>query len=229
MPMYTHVELHSQDPAAAQDFYSGVFGWTYNEMPMPGGKYIMVANAKGEPIGGIVQTQDKSASDTWIGYVTVDSVKDAVAEATQRGATVVVDFTELPGMGAFAIVTDPGGAPLGIWEDDANAKKEAAEKEAAEKKVAKKKVTKKAAKKKVAKKAAKKKVAKKKVTKKATKKKVAKKATKKKVAKKAAKKKVTKKKAAKKKVAKKAAKKKVTKKKAAKKKVAKKAAKKAKR
>ena len=185
MPMYTHVELHSQDPAAAQDFYSGVFGWTYNEMPMPGGKYIMVANAKGEPIGGIVQTQDKSASDTWIGYVTVDSVKDAVAEATQRGATVVVDFTELPGMGAFAIVTDPGGAPLGIWEDDANAKKEAAEKEAAEKKVAKKKVTKKAAKKKVTKK----------------------KAAKKKVAKKAAKKKVTKKKAAKKKVAKKAAKK----------------------
>ncbi|MBV1861217.1 MAG: VOC family protein [Nannocystaceae bacterium] len=145
--MYTHVELHSQDPAAAQAFYSGVFGWTYNEMPMPGGSYVMVANAKGEPIGGMVKSQDKSAPDSWIGYVTVTSVKPAVAKAAKLGANIVVDFTEIPGMGAFAILTDPRGGLFGIWQDAASTKpvpkKKVAKKKTAKKKVAKKKTAKK--------------------------------------------------------------------------------------
>ncbi len=194
MSMYTHVELHSQDPAAAKAFYSGVFGWTYSEMPMPGGSYTMVANAKGESLGGIVPAQNESAPESFIGYITVASAKASLARAVELGATIVVGFTEIPGMGAFAILADPRGAVFGLWEEAPSAKPP-------EKKVA-KKAAKKAAKKKVAKK----KVAKK-AAKKAAKKKVAKKAAKKKVAKKAAKKKVAKK-AAKKKVAKKAAKKK---------------------
>lgn len=197
--MYTHVELHSQDPAAAQAFYSGVFGWSYNEMPMPGGSYVMVSSAKGEPIGGMVKSQNDGAPDSWIGYVTVTSVKTAVVKATKLGANIVVDFTEIPGMGAFAILTDPRGGVFGIWQD-AQASKPAAKKKTAKKKTTKKTTTKKTtAKKKAAKKKAAKKTAAKKTTakKKTTKKKTTKKTTAKKTTarKKTAKKKTAKKKA----------------------------------
>ncbi len=147
MPMYTHVELHSQDTQAARDFYSGVFGWKYSEMPMPGGSYTMIANAKGEPMGGLVESADKSAPDSWVGYVTVASVKDAVAKAAKHGANIVVDATTIPAMGSFAILTDPRGGLFGVWEDAPAAKpvtkKKVAKKKAAKKKAAKKKAAKK--------------------------------------------------------------------------------------
>lgn len=181
MPMYSHVELHTQDIKAARAFYSGVFGWKYSEMPMPGGSYTMVANAQGEPIGGIVESADKSAPDSFVGYVTVASTKRAVTKAAKRGANIVVDTTTIPGMGTFAILTDPRGALFGIWEEAPKAKpaakKKAAKKTAAKKTAAKKTAAKKAPAKKTA---AKKAVAKKSPAKKApAKKKAAKKKSKK--------------------------------------------------
>jgi predicted enzyme related to lactoylglutathione lyase len=160
MPMHTHVELHTKDTKAARAFYSGVFGWKYSEMPMPGGSYTMIASATGEPLGGLVPSADNSAPDSWIGYVTVASAKSAVAKAAKRGANIVVDVTAIPGMGSFAILTDPGGGLFGIWEDAPKenmvvkkaSKKKAAKKEAAKKQVAKKDSKEKDSKKKDAKK-----------------------------------------------------------------------------
>ncbi len=170
MPMHTHVELHTKDTKAAKAFYSGVFGWKYSEMPMPGGSYTMIASATGEPLGGLVQSDDASAPDSWIGYVTVASAKSAVAKAAKRGANIVVDVTAIPGMGSFAILTDPRGGLFGVWEDapkDNLVVKKASKKKAAKKQAAKKQVAKTVAKKKDAKKkAAKKKAAKKKAAKK---------------------------------------------------------------
>jgi hypothetical protein len=136
MSLFVHAELHSKNPRAAQEFYSGVFGWTYDEMPMPGGVYVMIKNADGAPVGGIVKKTDKKAPESWLGYITVPSVKRAVGKAVRRRAKIVTDFTKIPGMGAFAILKDPRGGYFGVWEEAAAPKK------VAKKKVAKKKVAK---------------------------------------------------------------------------------------
>ncbi len=147
MPLFDHVELHSKNPKAAREFYSGVFGWTYDEMPMPDGVYVMVRNAEGAQIGGIVKKRDKSAPEAWVGYITVPSVKRTLAKAVRRRAKVVVDYTKIPGMGAFAILKDPRGGSFAVWEQAAAKKKAAPKKKKA---VAKKAVAKKAAPKKQA-------------------------------------------------------------------------------
>ena len=56
------------------------------------------------------------AKSSWLAYVLVDDVKQAADKARSLGATVMKDKTEAPGMGAFAIITDPTGAMLGLWE-----------------------------------------------------------------------------------------------------------------
>jgi predicted enzyme related to lactoylglutathione lyase len=52
----------------------------------------------------------------WLPYVTVANLKDAVAKATSLGAGLARDITAIPEMGSFAIITDPQGATLGLWE-----------------------------------------------------------------------------------------------------------------
>lgn len=226
MSKFVHYELNTSDPEAAKKFYATVFGWEYEDMPMPDGVYTMVSNKDG-PIGGIQKNSMPGAPSAWLNYAEVESIADTCAATTAAGGSIVVPETDIPGMGAFAILADTTGASFAVWvsanppaEESTAQAEPAAEAKPAKKKAGKKKAAKKkAGKKKAGKKAAKKKAAKKKAAKKAPKKAAKKKAGKKKVAKKKAAKKAPKK-AGKKKAAKKAPKK------AAKKKAPKKAAKK---
>ena len=145
MSLFGHVELHSKNPKAAREFYSGVFGWTYDEVPMNGGVYVMVKNAEGQQVGGIVKKRDKAAPEAWVGYIPVKSVKRTIAKAKRRRAKIVVDYTKVPDMGAYAVLRDPRGGYFGIWEQAAAPKKKAAKKKATKKKATKKKATKKKA------------------------------------------------------------------------------------
>ena len=60
------------------------------------------------------------APNMWLPYVQVDSVEATVKKARQLGAKVIVDKTPIPQMGAFAVLSDPAGAPIGVWEAGAS-------------------------------------------------------------------------------------------------------------
>ena len=40
---FVHVELHTNDPAKAKAFYSKLFGWKLEDVPMPGGSAYTMA------------------------------------------------------------------------------------------------------------------------------------------------------------------------------------------
>jgi predicted enzyme related to lactoylglutathione lyase len=143
MSLFGHIELHSKNPKGAREFYSGVFGWTYDEVPMPGGVYVMIRTAEGEQVGGIVKKQDKKAPEAWVGYITVPSVKRTMGKAVRRKARVVLDYTKVPGMGAYAVLKDPRGGYFGLWEQAKPTKKKASKKKSSKKKASKKKASKK--------------------------------------------------------------------------------------
>jgi hypothetical protein len=148
MSKFVHMELNTGDPAAAKKFYSSLFGWKVEDMKMGDGSvYTMVAGPEGG-IGGIQLKPMADAPTQWIGYVSVAAVEKSVTKARGLGAHIVVDRTEIPGMGAFAIMLDPTGAAIGIWEPAAMpAAPEKADKKAGKKKAAEKKAGNKAAKK----------------------------------------------------------------------------------
>jgi predicted enzyme related to lactoylglutathione lyase len=51
----------------------------------------------------------------WLSYVLVDDVKKTMAKARKLGATVHVEYKEIPGMGSLGMFTDPTGAMLAVW------------------------------------------------------------------------------------------------------------------
>jgi len=110
-------ELATNDLAGSKQFYTQLFGWTVEEMPMPEGSYSFF-KVGDRPVGGMLQmpAEAKGAPTMWMGYVTVTDVKQAVEKATSLGAKVLKEITAIPGMGTFAIISDPQGAVLGLWE-----------------------------------------------------------------------------------------------------------------
>ena len=51
----------------------------------------------------------------WMGYVTVENLEASVAKAGELGAEVLKGITAIP-MGRFAILADPQGAVVGLWQ-----------------------------------------------------------------------------------------------------------------
>jgi predicted enzyme related to lactoylglutathione lyase len=114
---FVHIELSTTDTAKAKTFYSQLFTWKLEDMPMgPGMTYTMIQPGEG-PGGGLMQHPIPNAPSMWLPYVTVDDVKASTARAAALGATIMKDVSEVPKMGWFSIITDPTGAALGLWQN----------------------------------------------------------------------------------------------------------------
>ncbi len=113
---FVHVELATTDVAKAKKFYQSLFAWKLNDHEMGGGMtYTLIDVGEGTG-GGMMKHPMPGAPSAWLAYVLVDDVKAATAKARSLGAEIVRDVTEVPNEGSFAILVDPTGAHLGLWQ-----------------------------------------------------------------------------------------------------------------
>lgn len=104
-------DLMTTDAKTSEKFFTELFGWQVKEMDMgpPAGVYRMLS-AGGTDIGGIVPMEKPGIPSHWISYVSVEDVDAAVKRATGMGGTAAVPTMDIPNVGRFAVVGDPGGA-----------------------------------------------------------------------------------------------------------------------
>lgn len=109
-------ELHSPDPQKALGFYTGLFGWSTEELEAPEDAPSYTIVRVGERSnGGVIETQ-QGEPPNWLPYFVVED-RDAAAErATRLGATELFRM-EMP-QGQIAVLSDPEGAVFGIWAGD---------------------------------------------------------------------------------------------------------------
>jgi uncharacterized protein len=116
------VDTWQPDADAAVSFYSGLFGWEAEDTMPPGvaGKHYM-CRLRGRDVAAIASRPEGAPEVTaWTTYVWVDDV-DRTAETVSGGGGGIVTepFDALDG-GRIAIVADPAGAILGIWQPGAH-------------------------------------------------------------------------------------------------------------
>ena len=125
-----HFEIPATDPDKLSQFYTQLFGWKIEKMDMGGTPYHSVSTVptddKGMPtvpgaIGGGIAPR-MSPDQRVTNYVEVESVDEYAAKAKKLGAKEAMGKMPVPGMGFFAILTDPEGNPFGVWENDTSAK-----------------------------------------------------------------------------------------------------------
>lgn len=110
----THVEFPADDPERAKRFYAAVAGWEFGEMPEMPGYYLFRTEDRH---GGAIGKRGETIARQLRLYITVDSLEEGCAAAEATGGTVIEQPTEIgAGMGRFAVVRDPEGTEVGLWE-----------------------------------------------------------------------------------------------------------------
>lgn len=113
---YVHIEIPADDPARAQRFYQELFGWTFTSMPDFPDYFTYQTTAGENGVGGAIGKRDVTAPHHVRNYVNVDSIEDSVAKAKDLGATLVEEKREVPGMGWYAVLADPEGNQVALWQ-----------------------------------------------------------------------------------------------------------------
>lgn len=112
----TWVDLTTSDPDRATDFYAAAFGWTFEETGPEYGGYVNAAR-DGQLVAGLMpKAPEFAVPDAWSTYLRTDDLTSTVSAAAGAGATVCLDAMEVTGKGWMAVLTDPAGAAVGLWE-----------------------------------------------------------------------------------------------------------------
>lgn len=107
-------ELATRDAAAAGVFYSALFGWQAEEMPMEGTSYTMFKNGEAQAAGMMQMTEEwGDIPSHWMMYLAVDDCDASAARAAELGGNVCVPPTDIP-VGRFAVLDDPQGGTFSI-------------------------------------------------------------------------------------------------------------------
>ena len=108
------IDTEQPDPAAAAEFYSGLFGWTLTDAVPPDapGTYL-IATLDGKDVGGIGPGE---GSPVWHTYIAVDDAEAAATAVTAAGGTVTGGPQDVGPGGRWVGVTDPAGAAVRLWQ-----------------------------------------------------------------------------------------------------------------
>ncbi|HEY7874732.1 MAG TPA: VOC family protein [Actinomycetota bacterium] len=113
-------DLATTDPEAAKSFYSSLFGWEIEDMPIPGGGTYSMARVNGRYTGALSEQMEQERSQGipphWNVYVSVDDVDTYVKKAEATGGTVLMPAFDVLDSGRMAVIADPTGAVFCMWQ-----------------------------------------------------------------------------------------------------------------
>ncbi|RFA16941.1 hypothetical protein B7R22_01120 [Subtercola boreus] len=115
------IDLVTTDVDSARTFYSGLFGWSYDDYPMPssaGEMTYSMGTIDGRNVAGLMQQAPEMVGDapSWQTYIAVDDAEAAAERVTEEGGTVLFPVDEIPGSGRMTIAFDTVGAKFGLWQ-----------------------------------------------------------------------------------------------------------------
>ena len=114
------VDLAAKDLDGAIEFYSGLFGWnTFSDGETPYTIFLVDDAA----VAGVMALTPEMAEmpPVWSTYVNVDDADATLAAATAAGGTVMQPPFDIPDGGRIAVMADPAGAVLCLFEGQGDA------------------------------------------------------------------------------------------------------------
>lgn len=104
--------LVTPDPAAAAAFYGKVIGFGTGKTPNGEGTVLVAGDG---PVADLQPARPGSPS-YWATYVAVKDAMAARDRAVSLGGKVLVPRIDVPMVGTVAVIADPGGAALGLFQ-----------------------------------------------------------------------------------------------------------------
>jgi len=102
-------DLLTADPAGAQRFYGGLFGWQFTPVNE---RYALVHN--GDRVIGGIATVPASDGSQWLPQFSTPDIDRSLYVASRAGGTVLLGPIDVGARGRMAIVRDPQAAIFGL-------------------------------------------------------------------------------------------------------------------
>jgi len=111
-------DLGSPDAAAAKRFYTALFGLTAEDRPMGPDAFYTMLTVDGRSVAALYQQEPAPAGTPpqWLSYISVGNVNESAQRAKELGGAVLMDPFDVLDVGRMAMVQDPTGAVVALWE-----------------------------------------------------------------------------------------------------------------
>lgn len=110
------IDLMAADKTGAEAFYTTLLGWTAEAPNEEFGGYQNF-QLDGERVAGLMaRGEDGPPTDFWSVYLHVADAAATVAAVRDHGGAVFLDAQQVGDLGTMAVVGDPGGAVIGLWQ-----------------------------------------------------------------------------------------------------------------
>ncbi|GAB3605939.1 VOC family protein [Conyzicola nivalis] len=110
------MDLLSRHPEKSVEFYRGLLGWETETAPAEFGGYVTFSK-DGQNVSGLMPNPaDSGVDDIWTVYLEVADAR-ATGDAAEAEGGRVLELEQLADMGTWLVITDPGGARVGGWQN----------------------------------------------------------------------------------------------------------------
>jgi predicted enzyme related to lactoylglutathione lyase len=113
---FSWVDLGTTDGEAAKAFYASLFDWTFTDMPVGDGGVYSVASLDGDDVAALYERSSEEPAPAWRNSVTVADVDHTAARVKELGGSLVSEPFDVMDAGRMAVVEDPQGAVLALWQ-----------------------------------------------------------------------------------------------------------------
>lgn len=110
------VSLSTPDVGAATGFYGDLLGWGFRRGETSDGRTYLTAVLGGLAVAGIGQSTEPDAPAQWTVFLGTTDAGTTADAAIDAGGEVLVEATDAPGSGTAALLADPTGAVVGVWQ-----------------------------------------------------------------------------------------------------------------
>ena len=110
--LIAHVEIPATNLDKESSFLKNVFGWEFKPF---GNGYLLFNNHKGIMVG-LRKVDNVSTGDTTVFHINVTDIDNALKSAGENGGKIKREKTVIPAMGWYALITDPEGNTIGLYQ-----------------------------------------------------------------------------------------------------------------
>lgn len=111
-PLIAHIEVPSTDLDRSSKFLNSVFGWEFKPF---GNGYLLYNNHQGI-MAGLRKVEKVIVGDCTVFHVTVNSIDETLEKTKKYGGHIKTGKTTIPAMGWYALITDPDGNTIGLYQ-----------------------------------------------------------------------------------------------------------------
>lgn len=110
------IDVDSTDMSRSAAFYEALFGWKPKSVDGPENDRYAMLTLNDRVVAGMGVQMGRSGGSSWSVYVAVEDLGATVARCAEMGGSTVLEPTDAMDAGRMAVVQDPAGTRISLWE-----------------------------------------------------------------------------------------------------------------